>query len=126
MLNKTKCETKVGYNREKLKSPARGLSCFALIFTDQDHSGTKKLTIFSVAKYLHFQVWFLDRILLCGPGWLQTCNPPAAVSQVLGLQVYTNIPSSNMGSCNRAFMKFLYLSFPISSGAPEKASEVMV
>lgn len=98
-----------------------------MIFTDQDHRETKKLTIFSVAKYLcHFQVWFLDRILVCGPGWLQTYNPPAAVSQALGLQVYTNFPSSNMGSYNNALTKFLHLTFPVSSGALEKASEVMV
>lgn len=59
------------------------------------------------------------------PSWLQTCNP-ATVSEVLGLHMYINIPCSNMGSYNNAFMKFLYLAFPISSGALENASEVMV
>lgn len=59
MLNKTKCETKFGCDREKLKNLARGFSYLALIFPDQDHKETMKLTIFSVAKYLrHFQVWF--------------------------------------------------------------------
>lgn len=57
MLNKTKCEPKFGYDREQLENLARGFSHLALIFTDQDHRETEKLTIFSVAKYLrHFQV----------------------------------------------------------------------
>ena len=31
---------------------------------------------------------FVDRLLLCRPNWLQPLYPPAAASQVLGLQEY--------------------------------------
>lgn len=31
---------------------------------------------------------FVDRLLLCRPNWLQPLHPPAAASQVLGLQKY--------------------------------------
>jgi hypothetical protein len=30
---------------------------------------------------------FLDKVLVCSPGWIQTRDPPASTTQPLGLQV---------------------------------------
>jgi hypothetical protein len=35
-----------------------------------------------------------DRASLCSPGWLRTCNPPAATFWVLGLYTFTTTPDS--------------------------------
>lgn len=42
--------------------------------------------------YLSISI-FGDKVSLNGPAWPQSYNPPALVSQVLGLQVCTAMPS---------------------------------
>jgi hypothetical protein len=41
---------------------------------------------------------FKDSIFLCSPGWPQICNPPASAYWVLGLQMFTTIPSQYLPS----------------------------
>jgi hypothetical protein len=43
---------------------------------------------------------FWDRVLLCSAGRLQTLDPPASASPVLGLQVYTTTAGS-VGNFNQ-------------------------
>jgi hypothetical protein len=40
----------------------------------------------------NYYYYFWDRVLLCSPGWPQTHDPPASVSQVLGLEVWSPCP----------------------------------
>jgi hypothetical protein len=49
------------------------------------------LNLFHKGKYLYHYIFFLNSVLLCSPVWLQTHDPPASTSQVLGLQVWATM-----------------------------------
>ena len=65
--------------------------------------------------------------MLCSPGWSHTCsNPPASVSQALGLEVYVNMSAGGLFYLFMWFGGICFVLFCFETGLTAALTELKV